>query len=225
MILYVKSDIEPVLKNWVWFENDGENAKPISFRGVTNSTDLFNGTWVTDKKLKFKFIKSNSGLMIDFDDSINNYSEYALYIGSEIYCTFKIVATKFEAKYLLEHACNYFVVRYSIQNRFLRYHSKGFTTTRADMIYIGLANVATNSFLALPAKTNLSRNKRSRYFFSLLHNQNWREGTLQPVQAIKIKNDFKEVEFEKVVLFSYFAVDVTINSEFKNKGHKLTLLK
>ncbi len=223
MILYVKSDIEPVFKNWLWFENDSENAKPISFRGVTKSIDLFSSSQEAEKKLKFKFVRCNSGLLIDFDDSINNYNEYALYIGSQFYCGFKIKERKFETNFVFEHACNYFVIRYAVQNRFLRYHAKGFTTTKADTVFIGLANVNTNSFLAQPIKTNLSRNKRSRYFFALLNNENWREQALQPTQAVKIKNDFKEIPFEKVVIFSYFAVDVTINSEFKNKGHKLTL--
>ncbi len=225
MILYVKSDIEPVFKNYLWFESNEDSAKPFSFRGIEKITDMFNETRTEEEKIKFKFVNNKNGLLIDFCDSLAGYNEYVLYLGNEPYCFFTFKAKYFNVKKMLEHDCDYFVCRFALDNKFLRYHPKGFLDSFSTPIFLGVVDLINDSFLATPIKTNLSKNKKLRYFFSLLKNENRREDTLYLTCAAKNKSDFIEVDFSKPVLFSYIGISVSIVSEFSNKRNKIKTLK
>ncbi len=228
MILYVKSDIEPVYESWNWKYND----KIFSFRGIRRTLNLFNQWEQAEKKIKFKFLSDNTGLLIDFEDSKHDFFEYALYLGSEKYCTFE-VTDYYNKKNLGEHFCDYFILKYSTdifyefngKNFYYKYHVKGICDKFGKPVFFGLADIVTDSLYGIPFKTNLSANKVRRNFYALLSNDNKREKTLLLCNAEKIKNDFKEIEYiAKSMDFSYFAVSVDIYSKFTNKKNKLKTL-
>lgn len=244
MILFVKSNLEPIYENWVW--SDKETKYPFSFRGIEKTTDLFGNDVQEEKKLKFKFIKSTTGLLIDFEDCKDSYQEYALYLGNKTYVGFKIVKRFFNVKNIVENYCDYFVLKYSVDNHYLKYHGKGFYNNTFDMVNLGVTDM-NNSILGMPFKTNLSKTKKMRYFYSLLNNDNKKELINYPMfdgsnldnaneskviyqltNAIKNKNDYKEILFSRPVLLSYIAVNVIkvdmTDSDFKNKKYKIKLL-
>ncbi len=222
MILYVKSTIEPVFEKWVWHDRISELA--LSFRGLEITDDLFDKEVCSETKIKFKFIKNNSGLLIDFDSSNDVFPEYGLYLGNTLYCKWTISERKYNITSILESNCNYFVLRYSLDNRYLRYNQKGFTNSLNDTVHLGVADVVNNLLLGVPTKTNLSKDKKKRYYFALLNNDNKREKTLQLCNAVKVGSNFKEIDIGRLTLFSYFCVWVNIESSFKNKGGKIKLL-
>ncbi len=219
MILYVKSDIEPKYEAWTWWGNE----KVFSLRGIEKCFNLFDELETVNKKLKFKFIKNKFGLLIDFEDKLHKYSEYHLYLGSEIYCTFTVENFR-NVNAILEHECSYFILKYAVENIELRYHNTGFYDQFTTHVFIGLADVVNDSFTGVPFKTNLSFTKKHRNYYGMLFNENKREKTLLLTNCVKNKSDYREIEFVKPIIFSYFAVTVNIESTLKNKRYKLKLL-
>jgi hypothetical protein len=243
MVLYVKSDIDPVYikDKWLWFAN-GDLESPFSFRGCKFDIDLFGKQEAKEKKIKFKFIKNKTGLLIDFCDSLADFSIYRLYIGNKLYCEFD--CRRHFDKYVKNIFCDYYVLRFSLDNRFLRFHTHGvYDSTNTTQLFLGVADIEKESLLAIPFKTNLSIDGNKRFFFSLLNCEISKEEKIKvnimgseillpekdiinfyPTTAIKIKNDYQEKNFAREIKFVYFSVSVTIDSYFKNKRAKLKLL-
>lgn len=224
MILYVKSDIDPVFDNWVWYDSeDKEKRKSFSFRGVKQVSDLFNDACDTEKKIKFKFIKSKTGLLINFDDVKNSYNKYRLYLNEKVYCEFNLQGV-YNVNGISEYDCSYFVLRFSLDCRKLKYHNKGYYNEFIEPVFLGIIDVDKDSFMGMPFRTELSNDKKKRYFFSLLNNESFRNNRLYYTCSKKINNKLIEINWVKKILFSYWAVSVSIESNFSNRRDNLKLI-
>jgi hypothetical protein len=222
MILYVKSNLEPIYENWLW----RAEGKLFSLWGIEKGENLFGENEVVSKKVKFKFIKNKEGLLIDLVEGQKTYTEYELYLGllsqENLVAQFKL--ERFDnMSSILEHNCDYFVLRYSLVNIKLKYHPKGIYDKFIQPIFIGLVDVLTDSFTGICFKSNLSKSQKYRFFYGLYANENKRQKTLMPCFAQKNKTEYFEFPYAKSFDFTYFCVKVNVNSVFKNKKYKIKI--